>query len=143
MVGTAPLDRSDVGLLAARATAETVLVAGIRRSRTEDVERTLRLLRSAGVPLTGVVVTNPPRRDRDGGPAPVVEGQPPAVEEQRPAADDAGRHGEVPAAGPSADSTAALPLAAARRDDEVLPVDQASRPAPPSGASTSERAARG
>lgn len=62
VVDTAPLDRSDAGLQAARQCAETVLVTAIGVSRLDDVEQTVQLLRSAGVRVSGIMVTRPPRR---------------------------------------------------------------------------------
>ena len=78
VVDTAPLDRSDIGLLAARQCAATVVVAGAKRSRTDEVENTLRVLSAAGVPVSGVVVTHPDRRARAGTAEPGTDVEPPA-----------------------------------------------------------------
>ncbi len=65
VVDTAPLDRSDSGLHAARQCGETVVVAGVGHSTVEDVERSAEALRAAGIEVTGIVVTHP-RRHRPG-----------------------------------------------------------------------------
>ena len=62
VVDTAPLDRSNSGLEAARQCQETVLVAGIGRSTLEDVERSLAAVHAAGATVTGIIVARPQRR---------------------------------------------------------------------------------
>ena len=62
VVDTAPLDRSDAGMQAARQCAETVLVTAARVSGRDEVERTLQVLASSGVHLSGVLVNRRPRR---------------------------------------------------------------------------------
>lgn len=59
VVDAPPLDRSDLGVQAARQCAETVLVAAAWRSTIEDVERSLDALQVAGVDVAGVVLTHP------------------------------------------------------------------------------------
>ncbi|SNT01677.1 Chromosome partitioning ATPase, Mrp family, contains Fe-S cluster [Geodermatophilus pulveris] len=61
VVDTPPLDRSDLGVQAARQCAETVLVTAAWRSTVEEVERSLDALQAAGVDVAGVVLTNPRR----------------------------------------------------------------------------------
>ena len=63
VVHSPPLDRSPIGVSAARWCAERVLVAAVGRSTVDDVERALRVLRSEGV-RPGVVVNHPPRSIR-------------------------------------------------------------------------------
>jgi hypothetical protein len=64
VVDTPPLDRSDLGVQAARDCAETLLVAGVGHTTVDDVERSLAALRVAAVELTGIVLTHPSRRGR-------------------------------------------------------------------------------
>jgi len=84
VVDSAPLDQSDIGLILARQCAETVVVAGIRQSRIDELERTMAVLRSAGVPLSGVVVTHPVRRLRERWAAPDRTSLPAVMDDDRP-----------------------------------------------------------
>jgi hypothetical protein len=113
VVDTGPLDRSDVGLLAARECAETVVIAGVRRSRTDELESTLRALRSAGVALSGVIVTHPARGERTGG-----------VPSRRSAVPTAAAAGSPAAAGPAAaGGNPGAPVQQTGPADEVRPLD--------------------
>lgn len=74
VVDSAPLDESDIGLLAARHSSELALVVRLGRTKVDDAHRTLKILRIAGVRLSGVLVDRPARLRRRGRrPAAVVQ----------------------------------------------------------------------
>lgn len=80
VVDAAPIDRSDMGLQLARECDEAVVVVSARKSTVDDVARTLEIIRSAGAPLTGVIVNRPPRRAPSAGSRP----EPVRAAERRP-----------------------------------------------------------